>query len=214
MNHILFDLDGTLTDPAEGITNSVAYALSAFGISVPDKKDLIPFIGPPLLNSFREFYGFSREQARKAVQVYREYFSEKGIYENTLYGGVKDMLARLKEAGSILFLATTKPEPYAKRILSHFEIGEYFDFVAGSTLEETRTDKAELIEYAFLNHPVQDRQEAVMVGDRKHDILGAKKAGISSLGVLYGYGGRAELVAAGADRLAGSVSELEKLLLE
>lgn len=210
-NHILFDLDGTLTDPMLGITSSVKYALSKFDIKVKYLKDLIPFIGPPLAESFQVFYGFSKEQAEKAVEYYREYFSPKGIYENEIYGGIAEMLSELSEAGFELVLATSKPHVYAREILKYFGIEEYFSFVAGSELDGTRVNKADVIQYALDMCHISP-EKAIMVGDRKHDIMGASACGVESVGVLYGYGSREELKEAGADHLVGSVKELKDFL--
>lgn len=211
--NILFDLDGTLTDPKEGITNSVAYALERFGITVPDKQTLEVFIGPPLADSFTEYYGFNNEDAIKAIAIYREYFRDRGIFENCVYPGISEMLEKLKKAGKTLILATSKPEVFAKRILKHFELSQYFFTVTGSLLDNTRTDKHEVIESALLAAGISDRLHTVMVGDRMHDIIGAKKSFLPSVGVTYGYGSRAELDKAGADIIVESVSELTALLL-
>lgn len=211
--YLLFDLDGTLTDPMVGITSSVRYALEKYGIHVKYLKELTPFIGPPLMESFQKFYGFSAEEARKAVEDYREYFSPKGIYENEVYPGVADMLAELAEAGFTLVLATSKPHVYARRILKHFGLEEFFSFVAGSELDGERVKKEEVIQYALSRCKIAPK-DAVMVGDREHDILGAKACGLESVGVLYGYGSREELQKAGADHLVSTVKELKGFLWE
>lgn len=210
-NYLLFDLDGTLTDPMVGITSSVKYALSRFGIEVRYLKELIPFIGPPLAESFQVFYGFSQEQAKKAVDYYREYFSPRGIYENEIYPGIAGMLSELSEGGFELVLATSKPHIYARQILNHFGIEEYFSFVAGSEMDGARVKKEEVIQYA-LNMCQISPEKAIMVGDRKHDIMGAAACGVESVGVMYGYGSREELENAGADHLVSSVKELKELL--
>ena len=207
----LFDLDGTLTDPFEGITNSIVYALKKFGIEVSDKRNLIDFIGPPLAESFRSVYGFGEEDAQKAVAYYREYFSEKGIFENRVYTGVEDMLKNLKLRNVKIILATSKPQPFAERILAHFNLESYFDFVAGATLDSRRSQKAEVISYA-LEGGNANVQNSVMVGDRKHDVLGAKAHGLKSIGVLYGYGGLEELLKSGAAFLADTPSDILKFI--
>ena len=207
-SYLLFDLDGTLTDPGEGITNSVAYALEKFGISVSDKTTLYPFIGPPLIESFMRFYGFSHEQAWQAVTFYREYFSDRGIFENIPYPGVTQVLKKLKDGGKTLIVATSKPEPFARRIVEHFGLSESFAFVAGADFDETRSEKWDVIEYALASMDIQDRTKAVMIGDRKHDIIGAKKTGLDSVGVLWGYGDREELATAGADHIVAHVPDL------
>lgn len=211
--HLLFDLDGTLTDPAQGITRSVAYALRKFGIEETNLTELYPFIGPPLIDSFIKFYGLTPEQARQGVTCYREYFVPKGMYENTVYPGVKTMLADLKRAGYILLLATSKPEPFARDILAHFSLDPYFDFVCGASLDETRTAKPDVIRYALETAGFPNPASCLMIGDREHDVLGAKACGIASAGVLYGYGSREELESAGADYICATVEELREVLL-
>lgn len=212
IKHILFDLDGTLTDPGAGITRSVQYALKKYGIEVDDLTGLYPFIGPPLKESFQKFFGFDQAEAREAVAAYREYFSERGIYENQLYQGVAEMLERLRSAGQTLLLATSKPTVYAEKILRHFKIDEYFQFISGSELDGSRTDKAEVIEQALEQSRVSDRTRAIMVGDREHDVIGAKKAGLAVIGVLYGYGDREELSRAGADFIVADPPALAEKL--
>lgn len=210
----LFDLDGTLTDPEMGITNSVAYALEYYGIHVKERKTLHPFIGPPLRDSFQKYYNFSEEQAGEAVWKYREYFSTKGLFENEVYEGIVPMLKKLKDAGRTLIVATSKPTVYSVQILEHFGLSEYFDDIQGSCLDGTRDAKDEVIAYALEQNRVTDLDSAVMIGDRCYDIAGAKKCGLESIGVLYGYGDRQEMESAGADHIVNTVAELEKLLLE
>ncbi len=209
--YLFFDLDGTLTDPGEGITNSVAYALDKFGITVTDRSSLYPFIGPPLVDSFMKFYGFSHEDAERAVVCYREYFRDRGIFENRLYKGIPEALKALKDAGKTLVIATSKPEPFAKRIVEHFGLSPYFTLVAGASFDETRSEKWDVIEYAIDMLKLTDRSEIVMIGDRKHDIIGAKKTGLDSVGVLWGYGDREELTAADADVIFDTVGQLTSL---
>ncbi len=211
---ILFDLDGTITDSGDGIKNSAAYALRKAGIEVTDMDELNKFIGPPLVKSFQNFYGMSPEEAEQAVVYYREYYPVKGIFENSLYEGVVSMLKELKSAGKMLVLATSKPEIYAKQIIDYFELTPYFSHVCGSEMDHRRTDKYEVIEYALENAGAKDRSKAVMIGDRYHDIEGAVKAGLSSIGVTYGYGSREELVNAGATYIVDSAKELSALLLK
>ena len=212
VENILFDLDGTLTDPAEGITNSVAYALDRYGISVSNKSELNCFIGPPLSQSFVKYFGFSNEESLKAVDIYREYFADKGIFENILYVGIDEMLSELKKNGKKIILATSKPEIYAKKILEHFEIDKYFSVVSGSELNGERVDKHEVIEYALKLAGIEDRSACVMVGDRLHDMIGGKKSQMTVIGVEYGYGSRKELVDAGADHVVKTVADLFELL--
>lgn len=209
---ILFDLDGTLTDPFEGITNSVAYSLNSYGISVPDKSELKCFIGPPLFASFEKYYGFSREKAIEAVDRYREYFRDKGIFENRLYDGTVELLTRLKEKGKKIVLATSKPELFALRILKFFDIEKYFDVVVGSTMDGSLINKGDIIRVALEKIGSPDKKNCIMIGDRSHDIIGAKQNGIDSIGVLYGYGSKEELVEANPDYIAENFNELEKIL--
>ncbi len=211
-NTVLFDLDGTLTDPAIGITNSVAYALKKWGIEVADRSELYKFIGPPLLDAFSEHYGFSREDSQKMLDWYREYFRDRGIYENSIHDGVDAMLAELKARGKKVVLATSKPEEFARIIIEHFGIAKYFDFVAGASMDESRSKKADVIKYALDSCGITDARDLVMVGDREHDVLGAKAHGIDSIGVLYGYGSREELTAAGATYVAERVEDILKFI--
>ncbi len=203
-----FDLDGTITDSSYGITNSVMYALKKFGIEESDRTKLYKFIGPPLTDSFKEYYGFSGEEVRRAVAYYREYYQEKGIFENRVYDGFEEMLQKLKAAGKRLVVATSKPEPYAKKIIEHFGLSQYFDYVAGMELDGGRGTKADVIRYALLACGIEEQSEVLMVGDREHDVIGAKKAGIDCLGVLYGFGSREELEQAGADYIVKTVAEI------
>ena len=209
--YILFDLDGTLTDPMVGITKSVQYALKHYGIEENDLKKLCLFIGPPLKDSFMEYYGFSEEKAAEAITVYREYVSETGLFENMEYSGIRDVRAELKAAGKRLYVATSKPELFSKQILEHFRLTEYFDFIGGANMDETRVKKGDVIRYVLEENQITDLDQVVMVGDRKHDILGAKEHGLDSVGVLYGYGSREELQSAGADWIVDTVEELGQL---
>lgn len=211
--YILFDLDGTLTDSMEGITKSAQYALRGFGIEVEDYTELSFFVGPPLRETFQKHYGFNEEETDEAVRLYREYYRPIGIFENTVYEGIPEMLANLSEAGKTLLVATSKPTDFAEQILEHFELDQYFDFVAGATMEEGRTKKADVIAYLLEECQLVDTSELIMVGDRCHDVLGAKELGIPSVGVLYGYGSKQELKEAGADYIVKTVEELEELLL-
>ena len=207
-NTILFDLDGTLTDPGLGITNSAAYALKKHGIEVTDRTVLYPFIGPPLLDSFQRFYGFSEEQSEQAVADYREYFQEKGLFENEVYSGVEELLQHLKESGKRLIIATSKPEEFAVKILKHFGLASYFDYIVGATMDSSRSKKGDVIAYALEVCGITDKTDVVMVGDREHDVLGAKENGLDSVGVLYGYGSREELEKAGATCVAEMVEDI------
>jgi len=210
--YILFDLDGTLTDPKIGITQSVQYSLRGFGIEVEDADTLTPFIGPPLRDSYKEFYGFDDEQAELAVAKYREYFSETGIFENVMYDGIDTLLETFIKNDKVLIVATSKPTVFAKKILDHFNLSKYFTFVAGSELDGSRSNKGAIIRYAFENVGISSAGEAVMIGDREHDIFGANEMGVDSIGVLYGYGDLRELTAAGATHIVETVEELLNLL--
>ena len=210
--YLLFDLDGTLTDPSFGITNSVMYALRKFGIEENNRENLFSFIGPPLYDSFREKYDMSHDDANLAVAYYREYFAPTGLYENTVYGGVCDMLDRLKNSGRKLVLATSKPEKFACEILKHFALDGYFDSVVGATMDETRNKKEDVIAYALRELNI-DPSDAVMIGDRCYDVLGGKMYGLMTVGVLYGFGDEEELSEAGADYIAATVEDLEKILV-
>lgn len=211
---ILFDLDGTLTDPKIGITSSVQYALQKMGIVADDIEELTPFIGPPLLNSFKEFYQMSDEEAKQAIVYYRERFTVKGLYENQVYLGMKELLDNLQQQGKILIVATSKPTEFSVKILEHFNLFQYFTAIIGSNLDGTRTDKGDVIEYALTNKNLAERSKIVMVGDRKYDIIGAKKNGIDAIAVTYGYGSYDELAAAKPDYIVSSVKDLSTLLLK
>lgn len=211
--YLLFDLDGTLTDPEEGITKSVQYALHGFGIEVSDRSKLTPFIGPPLKDSFMEYYDFSWEQAGEGIKKYREYFSSRGWKENKVYPGIPEMLRELKEAGYRLMVATSKPEVFAVRILDYFELSQYFELIGGADLEETRVRKGDVIRYVLEQAKIEDKESVLMVGDRKHDCIGAEEAGVECAGVLYGYGSREEMEGVKSCYLASSVEELRDFLL-
>lgn len=211
--NILFDLDGTLTDPFMGITRSVQYALNHYGIIVDDLHRLTPFIGPPLQDSFQDFYHFSKQQADEACDKYHERFVAEGWRENEVYEGIADFLQEQKESGKKLYVATSKPEPLARKILDYFNLSQYFSFIGGDTMERTRSAKAEVIRYVLDTVGITSLEDIVMIGDRKHDVIGAKKIGLDSVGVLYGYGDREELTKAGADYIVEDVDGLRKLLL-
>lgn len=211
---ILFDLDGTLTDPKEGITKCAAYGLKHFGIEVEDLDSLTRFIGPPLIDSFMEYYGFSREQATEAIVKYRERYGEVGWAENIPYTGIHELCAKLKAAGKKLLVATSKPEGPAVRIMEHFGLAQYFDLICGAPLDNSeRGRKAAVIRDALSRAGIESLENVVMVGDRLHDIHGAHEVGMPVIGVLYGYGDRAEHEAHGADYIAADLAELEALLL-
>lgn len=201
---VLFDLDGTVSNTYEGITRAVKYSLESFGIT-DDRRALSVFIGPPLFESFEKYYGFDKDGAVAAVEKYREYYAEKGVYQNELYDGVKDVIEKLYSKGVRVVLATSKPEKFALKILEQFDILKYFTFVACATLDKSRVEKSAVISYALENiGPCS----AVMVGDRKHDIEGGKANGLFTVGVTYGFGSRDELEKAGADIIIDKPCEL------
>ena len=197
--YIFFDLDGTLTDPAEGITNSFIYALKYFGLEIPSYQKLCSFIGPPLVHTFEKEFAFTGEKNTLAVKKYREYFAQKGLFENKVYPGIEDFLQTLKKKGKHLAVATSKPQEYSVKILEHFGLAEYFEEICGSNMDESRSNKDEVIAYALQQMKVKDKSKVLMIGDREYDILGAKKNGLKSCGVLYGYGTLQEFVQSGAE---------------
>ena len=208
---VLLDLDGTITDSAPGIVNSVNYALEKFGIKEHDVKKLKTFIGPPLKNSFMQKYGFSEEEAVKGIQYYREYYGEKGIYENSLYDGIEETLGELNRMGLNVVMAPSKPEFYLETILDHFNIRKYFSFTAGSNMDGTRTEKSEVIAYALDKCNI-DKKYALMIGDRENDVRGALLNGIDILAVLYGFGSYEELKNAGAKKFAETTADIIRFI--
>ena len=209
--YCLFDLDGTLTDPGIGITNSVMYALNKYGIQVADRSELYPFVGPPLGESFQKYYGFSEEKAARAITYYREYFRKDGIFENTVYAGIPELLRQLKAKGVTVALATSKPHEFAVKILEYFDLMQYFDHVGAATMDGRISKKADVIAHLLDRLDTQDRSAVLMVGDRAQDIDGAKSNGLDSAGVLWGYGSYDELHSAGAGHLVSEPIELLKL---
>lgn len=210
--YILFDLDGTLTDSAEGITKSLAHALKHFQIEVEDLSELRHFIGPTLEESFGNHYNFSKEDIEVATEIFRQRFASVGKFENRLYEGVKGMLKELKARGRRLYVATSKPTIYAQEILDYFQIAHYFEGIIGSEISGERSEKGEVIAYALKHFPI-DKDQAIMVGDRKYDVCGARDHGLNTVGVLYGFGDRLELESHGAMHLVESVGQLESFLL-
>lgn len=210
MDIILFDLDGTLTDPGLGITNAVMYALRKYGMEVPPRQELYSFIGPPLKQSFMRWCGFDEAEGEQAVKYYREYYRDKGLLENEVYDGIEDMLKALREKGKRLAVATSKPEEFAIRILEHFGLAQYFEVIAGDTLDFKRNTKADVIASALERLGVTDRSGVIMVGDREHDVIGAKAQDLPCIGVLFGYGSQEELEAAGAKHIAQTPADVLK----
>lgn len=210
---ILFDLDGTLTDSAPGILNSVRYACRKMQLTIPEEATLRRFLGPPLPSSFRSYLHLNEADTNRAVAAFREYYPDKGIFENEVYPGIPALLADLKAAGKTVVMATSKPEVFARRIMQHFSLENYFDAICGATMDETRTDKGEVIAYALRTIGATSTQGIVMVGDREHDVKGAAGNGLPCIGAVYGYGSAEELTAAGAFALADTVADLRKQLL-
>ena len=207
---ILFDLDGTLTDSGLGVANGVLYALEKMNFEKPDSALLKKYLGPPLWTSFADYAGMSQEQTVEAVRLYREYYNETGAYENSVYPGIPELLQRLTEAGKRVAVATSKVDYAAVKILQHFNLDHHFDVIAGSDESgELRGTKSQVIAHALAELRMCDGTKIVMIGDREHDILGAKEHAIPGIGVLYGYGDRAELAAAGALAIVADVAELE-----
>ncbi|MDM8196225.1 phosphoglycolate phosphatase [Massilimicrobiota sp. An142] len=213
MKRILFDLDGTLTDPFLGITRSVAYSLKSFGIEVDDLETLKPFIGPPLDVSFREYYHMDEAQSWKAVEKYREYFSKKGLFENKVYEGMEDFLQSLLNMDMKLYVCTSKPEVFAKEILDHFSLTPYFTGIYGATLDGSLKNKGDVIAHCIKQEQL-NIQDCMMVGDRQHDIVGAHQNQIPCIGVLYGYGSLEEFQEYHCDYIAKDLIELKKIIEE
>lgn len=209
---ILLDLDGTLTDPQLGITNSIQYALKKMNIIEDDLAKLISFIGPPLAESFQKFYQLDDDKAWQAVIYYREYFSEKGIYENEVYPGVAQLLEKLFRQGKLLILATSKPTVFAQKIIEHFGLAEYFTKTVGSNLDGTLVTKTDVIRYALSDFAQIPKDVIVMVGDREHDIIGARNNGIDCIAVSYGYGAETELKKANPANIVNSIEDLAEML--
>ena len=210
--YLFFDLDGTLTDPMQGITRSVQYALHHFGIEVADLRELCPFIGPPLADSFRERYDMSPADAETAVAKYREYYAPKGIFENEVYPGIPCLLAATAAAGCVNVMATSKPTPFAEQIAEHFGFARYFRLISGSTFDGRRKTKADVIRHALSALGIAP-DEAVMIGDRRHDVEGAAEEGLPAIAVEWGYAPPGELEAARPLRIVPDVETLRRLLL-
>ena len=206
--HAFFDLDGTLTNSAPGITRSVQYALRKFGITPPPEKELTVFVGPPLSQSFSKYFGMDAEQSLRAVEYYREYYRAKGMLENEVYEGIPELLCELNARGAVCVLATCKPYEFAEKILSHFGLDRYFAFVSGPEMDGTRGEKHEVIAYAMEKLSVSDTDKILMIGDRDNDVLGAARFGIDCAGVLWGFGSREELQSAGAKHVCEKPMDL------
>ena len=206
---ILFDLDGTLTDSGEGIMKSVQYAMEKIGKPEPNLEKLRVFVGPPLLKQFMEYADLDEETGRQAVAFYRERYTPVGVYENCLYPGIEEMLAGLKGRGYKLGIASSKPEHFVLIVLEYCKIKEYFDVIVGSEMDGTRTNKAEVLEEALRRFGMEKhREQVILVGDREHDILGARKAGLDCVAVSWGYGSMEELTKAEPLKIVNSAEEL------
>jgi phosphoglycolate phosphatase len=210
---ILFDLDGTLSDPKVGITKSVQYALQKMNIIEPDIDKLECFIGPPLQVSFAEYYNFDEERTQEAIDLYRERFKEKGMFENELYSNISLLLKSLKDQGFTLVVATSKPTVFAEQILKYFNIDQYFELIVGSNLDGTRGSKTEIIQYILDKYIEHKSGDFIMIGDRKHDIIGATNTGIDSIGVTYGYGSFEEISHSNPTYIVKSVDQLKEILM-
>ncbi len=208
---ILFDLDGTLTDSIDGIINAVCFACQKLGIRIPNKEELLEFIGPPMTQSFTSHFGLEGDILNKAIDYYHNYYSEKGWKENRIINGIVPMLEELKNKGKIMALSTNKPDYYAKQIMDLFDMSKYMDFIGGSSYELDRMVKWKVIQYTLDSLNIKDKSRAIMVGDRHYDVEGAKTVGIETIGVTFGYGTREELKKAGALVVVDTPNELCEL---
>ncbi len=211
--YVFFDLDGTITDPEEAIVDGVSYALKQCGYAIDEKK-LKLFIGPPLIDSFQNFYNMPYELASQAVDLYRQRYREDGLLKNNLYEGIVEVLQELKRLGKKIVLATSKPEAFSIEILEHYDILKYFDFVSGATFTNERITKSSIIKYALDNLHINDPRLVIMVGDRKYDILGAREFGIKTIAVLYGYGSQEEFIENQAAYIVGKAEEIIDIIKE
>ncbi|WP_002148282.1 HAD family hydrolase [Bacillus cereus] len=210
----LFDLDGTVTDPKKGIVNSVLYALEKVGIEELHVSELDSFIGPPIQQSFVERYNMNEGEVERAVFYFREYLKQRGLLENSVYEGIPNLLKQLKDTGNRLFIATSKPTIFARQVIEHFQLTNYFEDIIGSNLNGTRIKKEEIIAHILQQNEGLYKEEVVMIGDRKHDIIGANHNGITSIGVLYGYGSENELIEVSATHIAKDIEELHHFCIE
>jgi len=213
-NIVFFDLDGTLTESAPGITGSIAYVLDNWGIPYRDLDELHVFVGPPLHEAIKNYYSFTDDKATQFVKEFRAYYSDKGMFISSVYPGVVELLEKIKASGRKIMLATSKPEEMAIRILEHFELSKYFDEIAGATFDNSRVNKDDVIKYLLDKLPEEDRDvtKIVMVGDRKHDVLGARAVGMDCIGALFGYGSREELEGAGAKYIAETALDIYEFI--
>lgn len=211
MKNMFFDLDGTLIDSSEGITKAAEYALNYYGVKVENRKNLKKFIGPPIYDSFSKYYNFDKEKSKQAVSKFREYYSKIGILESRLYDGIKELLRDLYEGGNNLIIATSKPQVFTERILAIHQIDKYFKFICGATLDGSLIDKADIIKCGIDELNIVNKEECIMVGDTKFDIIGAKENNMNSIGVMYGFGSKDDFE--DATYIAQNVEELRKILM-
>ena len=210
---IAFDLDGTLSDPAEGLISSFEYTMKKLSLSYESRESLKRFIGPPLYDEWRRCFSFTETEADRAIAVFREYYSVYGWWDNRIYPGVVELLSAIKDSGKKIILATSKPEVFARKILKRFDIERYFDFISGACGEKVRDKKHEVLEYALASLGEINRNNVILVGDRKYDAEGARLCKVDSLGVLYGHGSCEEIAEAGFTYIAKTVSDVGKILL-
>ncbi len=213
MKYLLFDLDGTIVDPFEGITKGFQYSLNFYGIK-EKQENLTKFIGPPLYVAFTEYYGFDDEKTKRAIEKYREYYSKNGITQNKIYNGIEKLFQEIKASDKKIILATSKPIEFAEKIIAHFGLTNYFDFMAGCNLKGDRNTKTEVITYALEQMHITDKSEAIMIGDRMHDIIGAHENDIECIAVEYGYGNAEEFKEYNADYICESIDSLRELIFK
>ena len=208
----IFDLDGTVADSGEGIVKSVSYALEKMGIFDYDESENYRFIGPPLIESFIRFYSMTREEARCAVEYFRERYNVSGVYECKVYPGVRELLFELKKRGVKLYIGSSKPEKYIRQILENEKLADLFEYISGATLDGSIETKEQVLTQLFENATL-DKSTAVMIGDRYHDIEGARAVGLPCIAVLYGFGGKEEFLAHGADYIVAGAEEILKIIV-
>lgn len=210
--YILFDLDGTLIDSGKGIINAVKYALKKYGIDETNEALLRSFVGPPLNQQFAKCYGFSAEKSLEAVMVFREYYETKGILENEMYKDIDKVLKHLKEQGNFLMVATSKPEKFAHNILAQHDLEKYFDFIGGSLVDGSRVTKIQVLDHVLKTNEINNADEALMIGDTKYDMIGAKNFNLKTVAVTYGYGTKEELLAAKPDFVVDTPTEILQII--
>lgn len=214
MKYILFDLDGTLSDSSEGIINTFKYTINELNYPVPEDKVIYTFIGPPIVETFKNTFGMSEEETRRAVQIFRPYYGKNGMFQNELYQGIEEMLETLKQAGYMMGIATSKPEVYAVKILENFGIAHYFDVIVGASLDDKFSKKYDIMELAIKKaREIEDIDEITMVGDRSYDMESSVKLGVEAIGVTYGFGSEEEVRSTGANVVCHKPSEITQYLL-